>query len=55
METGQLVQQLAQHDGASDGSVLRSNVGRISITREASQSFLSALKKDLGLDHCALI
>ena len=37
METGQLVQQLVKHEGASDGSVLRPNVGRISITREASQ------------------
>ena len=55
METGQLVQQLVKHEGASDGSVLRSNVGRISITREASQSFFSTLKNDFGFDHCSLI
>ena len=55
METGQLVQTLGKREGASDGSVLRSRVGRISITREASQTFFSALKNVFGFDHCSLI
>ena len=55
METGQLVQQLGKREGASDGSVRRASVGRISITREASQSFFSALKNNYGFDHCSLI
>ncbi|MCH2440138.1 MAG: NADH-quinone oxidoreductase subunit C [Candidatus Poseidoniia archaeon] len=55
METGQFVQQLAKRDGASDGSVLRANVGRITVTRAASQAFFRVLKEDFGFDHCSLI
>ena len=55
METGQFLQQLAKRDGASDGSVLRANVGRINVTRAASQAFFRVLKEDFGFDHCSLI
>ena len=55
MEPGQFVQQLAKRDGASDGSVLRANVGRITVTRAASQAFFRVLKEDFGFDHCSLI
>ena len=55
METGKLLRQLAEHDGASNGSLLRPNVGRITVTREASQSFFIALKNDYAFDHCSLI
>ena len=55
METEQIVQQLEEREGASSGSVLRPNVGRISVTRKASQSFFKALKIDFGFDHCSLI
>jgi len=55
VETGQFVQQLAKRDGASDGSVLRANVGRITVTRAASQAFFRVLKEDFGFDHCSLI
>ena len=55
METGQFVPQLATRDGASDGSVLRANVGRITVTRAASQAFFRVLKEDFGFDHCSLI
>ena len=55
METGKLIQQLGKHKGTSNSSVLRSNVGCISVTREASSAFFTALKEDFAFDHCSLI
>ena len=55
METGKLIQQLGKHKGTSNSSVLRSNVGCISVTREASPAFFTALKEDFAFDHCSLI
>ena len=55
METVQLIQELGKREGVSNSSVLRSNVGCISVTRETSQSFFDALKTDFGFDHCSLI
>ena len=55
MDIKELMQELSACKGASNVSIIRSNVAKLDMVKESSKDFFTKLKDDFGFEHCSLI